>query len=671
MTSEPNQPSWGVSQNADAEEMTLEPASVTPPPVGFAQDQGGGAITVADEQEIARLFSLRTLLSRPIYVNQSAWIEHIPFAFWLMEAQRPRVFVELGTHYGVSYFAFCQAAERVDIDVRCFAVDTWEGDEHAGKYDAAVHKTVRDHNEKHYSSFSRLVRSTFEEARPYFADGSIDLLHIDGLHTYDAVKADFESWRPKLSDRAVVIFHDSNVRERQFGVARLIAELRAEYPVFEFTHGNGLAVVGVGSRLSPAFTRLFQADGEPAEHFAISNIFGRLGRACSDAYQANINRDRTRTALKENSALKKAIDQLSTDLMRATVGKGVSAPSGQKVSSLSSPADMRLQANLSAVQAAHQDLERKLADVLKERSAARSAKTGADEKLLKEREASNAKIAELNSKLKTAREQSSKFEGQVEAQKKRFAEAESTSKEVAARYAELRQKHSEVSGKLQFERESVQKLTEKLEKARSQAETLQSSLESVERSERAAADEIAALKDRLTTTEAALSEAQEADPALVLELRSELQARYGEIAALITLAQERDAANAEHIDALKQRVSENAATAAEITPLKAQLAHAEDEVESLRRSLKAAKKHSKDAKASDDAHSAEAAAQASRAAQEAEALRQEIEHLKAALTDADQSRTFWEGRFHELAGSTSWKITKPLRGVVRAVRPRR
>ncbi|MFC7690678.1 hypothetical protein ACFQY5_14955 [Paeniroseomonas aquatica] len=64
---------------------------------------------------------------QPEHQAESAWHEHVPFAFWLIKALRPRSLVELGTHWGVSYAAFCQAVERLGLEARCFAVDSWEG----------------------------------------------------------------------------------------------------------------------------------------------------------------------------------------------------------------------------------------------------------------------------------------------------------------------------------------------------------------------------------------------------------------------------------------------------------------------------------------------------------------------------------------------------------------
>ena len=113
----------------------------------------------------------------------NSWVGHTPFAAWVIQEVRPDVFVELGTHTGNSYFTFCQAVTEAGLSTRCYSVDTWQGDEHAGQYDDSVFYQVDKYNQKNYAEFSRLLRMTFDTARENFTDGTIDLLHIDGLHT--------------------------------------------------------------------------------------------------------------------------------------------------------------------------------------------------------------------------------------------------------------------------------------------------------------------------------------------------------------------------------------------------------------------------------------------------------------------------------------------------------
>ena len=177
---------------------------------------------------------------------------------------------------------------RFGGDGRAFAIDTWAGDDHAGLYDEFVYWEWRRFHDDRYGGFSELLRCTFEQALPYFSERSVDLLHIDGLHTYEAVSADWELWQPKLSERAVVLIHDTNMRERGFGVWRLWDELRAQYPHFEFVHGHGLGVLAYGGE-TPAAVRELVALREPRAIGAVRQRFALLGERWVEADQRRGN----------------------------------------------------------------------------------------------------------------------------------------------------------------------------------------------------------------------------------------------------------------------------------------------------------------------------------------------------------------------------------------------
>lgn len=231
------------------------------------------------------MFDINTsMCMSPARLPTSAWIGHLPFAAWLVQELKPAMLVELGTHNGASYLGFCQAVRENALATSCFAVDTWQGDEHAGIYGEEVFNTLLQYHQKHYAGFSQLMRMTFDEASRCFDDASIDLLHIDGLHTYEAVKHDFETWLPKLSKRGVILFHDTMVRERNFGVWRLWDEISKQYPSFEFRHTYGLGVLLVGTDLPDAIRRL----ADEAAGDMVNRLFERLGNVIHAASSLEI-----------------------------------------------------------------------------------------------------------------------------------------------------------------------------------------------------------------------------------------------------------------------------------------------------------------------------------------------------------------------------------------------
>lgn len=172
----------------------------------------------------------------------SAWDGHQRFAYDLVRYLKPKRVVELGTHYGLSFFSFCQAVKDAGLRTRCYAVDTWQGDGHTGGYPEEVYNTVSRMACEHYAKNAVLLRSTFDEALPKFRNGSISLLHIDGFHTYEAVSHDYRTWLPKLAENGVVLLHDIHVYIDGFGVRHLWDELK-DVPRFEFTHAYGLGVL--------------------------------------------------------------------------------------------------------------------------------------------------------------------------------------------------------------------------------------------------------------------------------------------------------------------------------------------------------------------------------------------------------------------------------------------
>lgn len=128
----------------------------------------------------------------------------LPFYEALIPALPPFArFVEIGVFCGRSSLFLAErlwTLERADVDV--WGVDPFPGYvwdkfcEHLNRTDPAVRRLPHP------------LRMTSLEGAKFFADGSLDVVFIDGDHSEDAVRADIQAWRPKLKRGGLLCGHD-------------------------------------------------------------------------------------------------------------------------------------------------------------------------------------------------------------------------------------------------------------------------------------------------------------------------------------------------------------------------------------------------------------------------------------------------------------------------------
>jgi hypothetical protein len=206
-----------------------------------------------------------------------------PLLFALFAIARPRRYVELGVRNGMSFFAACQVSERVQSNTECVAIDSWTGVPHGSFHSSTEFEEFKQRLMK-VDPDAYYIQGLPTHAVNCFENGSVDLLNIKGYHTYDGVKAAFDSWSSKMSDVGIILFHDTNNHKSDCGVWQLWHQLRDSYGGLSFKHSNGLGLLYVG-RQDSAIGDCFRWLKENLTYFdVIQRYFEVLGER-SVAYE--------------------------------------------------------------------------------------------------------------------------------------------------------------------------------------------------------------------------------------------------------------------------------------------------------------------------------------------------------------------------------------------------
>jgi predicted O-methyltransferase YrrM len=136
-------------------------------------------------------------------------------------AQNKQRVLEIGSYVGASACCFGLGMKDSAPEKMLFCVDTWNNDSMTEGHWDTYSEFAK--NTQEFDAFVIPVRGFSTEVVHTVASQTsyLDLLFIDGDHTYEGVKADWEAYKSFLQPNSIVVFHDSAWAE---GVMRVIEE---------------------------------------------------------------------------------------------------------------------------------------------------------------------------------------------------------------------------------------------------------------------------------------------------------------------------------------------------------------------------------------------------------------------------------------------------------------
>lgn len=136
---------------------------------------------------------------------------------------------EIGSWTGGSAYTMQKAARKIGNPIKFFFIDPWRygpGECAPVLTVMAKGRDIRGEFDKRLFGFKGKYTPIQKESVPAsagFSLNSLDMVFIDGDHSYEGVKADIEAWLPKVKPGGVICGHDYNRDE--YGVTRAVDEL--------------------------------------------------------------------------------------------------------------------------------------------------------------------------------------------------------------------------------------------------------------------------------------------------------------------------------------------------------------------------------------------------------------------------------------------------------------
>ena len=174
--------------------------------------------------------------------NRVGWFDFADFYDYIVSRFDDAVFVEIGTWKGASIKYLAQEVRDTGKNIRLYGVDTFKGTtgEPTQQMDEAVLKDVLYEtylkNIESVKAYVTTIIGDSHEVHKRFEERSLDVVFIDGDHSYEALLLDLAGWYPKVKQGGIIAGHDyyENFCSDTCGVAKAVNEFFFDEEISRF-----------------------------------------------------------------------------------------------------------------------------------------------------------------------------------------------------------------------------------------------------------------------------------------------------------------------------------------------------------------------------------------------------------------------------------------------------
>jgi cephalosporin hydroxylase len=162
--------------------------------------------------------------------------------------------LEIGSESGGTFYMWCRIASGMKI-----SIDLPTGASGSGNYRDPAMLETREKNMHSWAPSVYVITGdshsleVVQQVRTILKDQKLDLLFIDGDHTYEGVKADYEMYEGFVKQGGVIAFHDIKDTQHHHILGCEVAKFWAEFSDYkkEFLSDEHWGGIGVIRKLNP------------------------------------------------------------------------------------------------------------------------------------------------------------------------------------------------------------------------------------------------------------------------------------------------------------------------------------------------------------------------------------------------------------------------------------